>query len=102
MSPSEKRSGQEPQVSKPKSPKGPEKTLEDRPQAAIDRRSFLTSTAAAGAVATAALPTQSAQAADTIAWDREVDVVVIGAGAGGLTAARRARWAGASAPSCPK
>jgi succinate dehydrogenase/fumarate reductase flavoprotein subunit len=79
-----------------KAPKGPEKGLEDRPQAAIDRRSFLTSTAAAGAVATAVLPAQSAQAADAIAGDHEVDVVVIGAGAGGLTSAIAAREKGAS------
>src|SRR3981081_3273317 len=88
--------GQETQL--PKSPKQskPEKDLEDRPQAAIDRRSFLASGAAAGAVATAALPAQTAQAADAITWDHEVDVVVIGAGAGGLTAAIAAREKGAS------
>src|ERR1700746_1468558 len=59
----------------------------------LDRRSFLTSGAAVGAGA--ALPSQ-AVAADGIAWDREADVVVIGAGAGGLVAAIAAREKGAS------
>ena len=59
----------------------------------LDRRSFLTSGAVVGAVA--ALPAQAA-AADGIAWDREADVVVIGAGAGGLVAAIAAREKGAS------
>jgi urocanate reductase len=62
----------------------------------MDRRSFLTSGAAVGAVAVAAMPTQPAKAADAISWDREVDVVVIGAGAGGLVAAIAAREKGAS------
>jgi succinate dehydrogenase/fumarate reductase flavoprotein subunit len=81
-----------------KSPKDtrPAKEPQDRPNAAIDRRRFLASSAAAGAVATAALPVQSAQAADGISWDHEVDVLVIGAGAGGLTAAIAAREKGAS------
>jgi hypothetical protein len=82
-------------------PKSPKETRsdaesEDRSPAAIDRRSFLASGAAVGAVATAALPAQSAQAADGLAWDHEVDVVVIGAGAGGLVAAIAAREKGAS------
>ena len=45
---------------------------------------------------TAATPTQPARAADAITWDREADVVVIGAGAGGLPAAIAAREKGAS------
>lgn len=73
---------------------GPGKDLENRPNAAIDRRSFLASGAAAGAVAIAEAP--AARAAEAIAWDREVDVVVIGAGAGGLVAAIAAREKGAS------
>ena len=79
-----------------KSPReaGPEKVSDDGADAAIDRRSFLASGAAVGAVA--ALPAQPAQAADAIAWDHEVDVVVIGAGAGGLTSAIAAREKGAS------
>jgi urocanate reductase len=72
----------------------PEDRPQDRPNAAIDRRRFLASGAAVGA--TAALPAQSAQAADGISWDHEVDVVVIGAGAGGLTSAIAAREKGAS------
>jgi urocanate reductase len=77
---------------------GPEKDADEHSQtgAAMDRRSFLASGAAAGAVATAAIPGATAQAADGIAWDREVDVVVIGAGAGGLVSAIAAREKGAS------
>jgi NADPH-dependent 2,4-dienoyl-CoA reductase/sulfur reductase-like enzyme len=80
----------------PKSPReaGPETSADERSNPALDRRSFLTSGAAVGAVA--AMPTQPAQAADAIDWDREVDVVVIGAGAGGLVAAIAAREKGAS------
>jgi hypothetical protein len=79
-----------------KSPRdsGPENGAGDRANAALDRRSFLTTGAAVGAVAT--LPVQPAQAADGVNWDREVDVVVIGAGAGGLVAAIAAREKGAS------
>ena len=72
-------------------PTGAENT-DDRPNAAIDRRSFLASGAAVVAIAEA----PAAQAAEAIAWDREVDVVVIGAGAGGLVAAIAAREKGAS------
>ncbi len=60
----------------------------------IDRRRFLTSGAAVGGLAAAAVT--PAQAADDIRWDREADVVVIGAGAGGLPAAIAAREKGAS------
>jgi len=82
-----------------KSPKdtGPEQDIEERANAAMDRRGFLTSGVAASAVAMVATPAQPAQAADaTISWDHEVDVVVIGAGAGGLTAAIATREQGAS------
>src|SRR3954453_21252311 len=60
----------------------------------IDRRGFLTSGAAvAGAAATiSATPAQ----AEPIRWDREADVVIIGAGASGLPAAIAAREKGAS------
>ena len=68
---------------------------DDRANAPINRRSFLTAGAAASAAA-AAMPTRPAQAADDIHWDREADVVVIGAGAGGLPAAIAAREQGAS------
>src|SRR2546428_11521976 len=71
---------------------GPGKDLESRPNAAIDRRSFLASGAAVVAIAEA----PAAQAAEAIAWDREVDVVVIGAGAGGPGAAIAGREKGAS------
>jgi urocanate reductase len=81
-------------MSKSPTETGPVRDLEDRPQAAIDRRSFLASGAAVGAVAIAETP--AAQAAEAISWDREVDVIVIGAGAGGLVAAIAAREKGAS------
>jgi hypothetical protein len=66
----------------------------DHAEAPLSRRRFLTSGAAVGAAA--AVPTGAAQAADDIRWDREADVVVIGAGAGGLPAAIAAREKGAS------
>ena len=69
---------------------------DDGATASLNRRRFLTSGAAAGAVAAAATPTHPAPAADAITWDREADVVVIGAGAGGLPAAIAAREKGAS------
>src|SRR5216683_6821237 len=81
-------------MSKSPAETGPGKDLEDRTGATIDRRSFLASGAAVGAVAIAETP--AAQAAEAIGWDREVDVVVIGAGAGGLVAAIAAREKGAS------
>ena len=69
--------------------------------AARSRRRFLKSGAVAGvggAATLAGLGATSAQAAqaDEVRWDREVDVVVIGAGASGLPAAIAARDAGAS------
>ena len=65
--------------------------------ASLSRRHFITSGAAAGAVvATTSAQAQTARAADAITWDREADVVVIGAGAGGLPAAIAAREKGAS------
>jgi succinate dehydrogenase/fumarate reductase flavoprotein subunit len=67
-------------------------SVDDRPGGAIDRRSFLASGAAVVAVA----ESPAAHAADAFSWDREVDVVVIGAGAGGLVAAIAAREKGAS------
>ncbi len=71
---------------------GPGTELESRSKAAFDRRSFLASGAAVVAIAEA----PAAQAAEAVAWDREADVVVIGAGAGGLVAAIAAREKGAS------
>ena len=65
------------------------------------RRQFLKSGAVVGAGGAATLaglgasPAQAAQA-EEIRWDREVDVVVIGAGASGLPAAIAARDGGAS------
>jgi urocanate reductase len=69
---------------------------EDRAGAGIDRRSLLTSGAAGAAAAATATLAESARAADGRSWDYEFDVVVIGAGAGGLPAAIAAREKGAS------
>src|SRR6266446_646171 len=66
--------------------------IDDRPNAAIDRRSFLASGTAVVAIAKA----PAAPASEAVTLDREVDVVVIGAGAGGLVAAIAAREKGAS------
>jgi predicted oxidoreductase len=85
---------QEAELTKSPREAAPEKNADERANAALDRRSFLTTGAAVGAVA--AMPVPAAQAADAIDWDREVDVVVIGAGAGGLVAAIAAREKGAS------
>jgi succinate dehydrogenase/fumarate reductase flavoprotein subunit len=63
------------------------------------RRRFLTSTAAAGVGGAATLAGLGAAVqaqAQGVRWNREVDVVVIGAGASGLPAAIAARDAGAS------
>jgi hypothetical protein len=82
-------------LSKPPRESSP-KNIDDRASSSIDRRGFLTSSAAAGAVAIAAAPSHPAQAQEPLRSDREADVVVIGAGAGGLTAAIAAREKGAS------
>lgn len=62
------------------------------------RREFFKKAAITGAgVAAGSLVPQAASAAPARAkWDREVDVVVVGAGAMGLPAALRAQQAGAS------
>src|ERR1700704_1078316 len=83
--------GEDAKLSKSPKETRPENDFEDRATASMDRRRFLTSGAAVSAVAVAAIPTQPAKAADAVSWDREVDVVVIGAGAGGLVAAIAAR-----------
>jgi urocanate reductase len=75
--------------------KTPAEKDKDRVGAGMDRRSFLAS-GAAGAVVSSALPAQSAAAAPASNWDSEVDVIVIGAGAGGLVAGIAAREKGAS------
>src|SRR5260221_5940749 len=84
-------------MSKSPRPTGAE-NIDDRPNAEIDRRSFLASGAAVVAIAEA----PAAQAAEAIAWDREVDVVVIGAGAGGLVGAIAGPGNGAMAPNVEK
>src|SRR5215470_15355536 len=80
-------------MSKPSNEPGLDKPETDSTDASLNRRDFITSGAAVGAVALAATP---AEAADAIRWDREADVVVIGAGAGGLVAGIAAREKGAS------
>src|SRR6478672_11309117 len=63
----------------------------------VDRRRFLSGGAAAGVSVAAAVASSAATAATgtEIVWDREVDVVVIGAGASGLPACIAARDQGA-------
>ena len=79
-----------------KSPSEPGSQQTESADTPLKRRDFLATGAAAGAVAIGAMQAQPAQAADAIAWDREVDVVVIGAGAGGLVAGIAAREKGAT------
>ena len=64
----------------------------------LTRRDFVKASATAGASAAAlSIPgTAQAQMAEAVTWDREVDVVVIGAGAGGLVAGIAAREKSAS------
>jgi urocanate reductase len=63
----------------------------------VDRRRFLSGGAAAGVSVAAAVASSAATAAPAkdIVWDREVDIVVIGAGVSGLPAAIAARDQGA-------
>ena len=63
----------------------------------VDRRRFLSGGAAAGVSVAAAVASSAATAAagKEIVWDREVDIVVIGAGVSGLPAAIAARDQGA-------
>lgn len=63
----------------------------------VDRRRFLSGGAAAGVSVAAAVASSAATAATgkDIVWDREVDIVVIGAGVSGLPAAIAARDQGA-------
>jgi succinate dehydrogenase/fumarate reductase flavoprotein subunit len=70
------------------------KDTADQTPGSIDRRSFLTTGAAVAGTAAAisAVPAQ----AQEVRWDREADVVIIGAGASGLPAAIAAREKGAS------
>ena len=70
------------------------KDTADQTPGSIDRRSFLTTGAAVAGTA-AAISAVPAQAQET-RWDREADVVIIGAGASGLPAAIAAREKGAS------
>jgi urocanate reductase len=65
---------------------------------AVSRRGFLSASAAASATVAATMTGGAAAAASAdkpIVWDREVDIVVIGAGASGLPAAIAARDQGA-------
>src|SRR5438128_2415249 len=80
-------------MSKSSDQSAPDGMIHESRDAFPNRRDFLTTGAAVGALAIATAP---AQAADSIVWDREADVVVIGAGAGGLVAAIAAREKGAS------
>jgi hypothetical protein len=80
-------------MSKPLNDPAAEKPVEESADTPLNRRDFLATGTVAGAVAIGAVP---AHAADVPQWDREADVVVIGAGAGGLVAGIAAREKGAS------
>ena len=73
--------------SKPLSESSPPESAE-----ALSRRDFV----ATGAAAVGALSVTQAQAAEPTSWDKEADVVIIGAGAGGLVAGIAAREKGAT------
>jgi succinate dehydrogenase/fumarate reductase flavoprotein subunit len=62
----------------------------------VSRRGLFRDASVAAAGIVAGTLVEPAQAAAALTWDREADVVVIGAGASGLTAAIVAREAGAS------
>src|SRR5262245_23555622 len=66
--------------------------------ASVGRRKFLKNSAAAGIGGAAVLAGLDAReaSAQSLKWDREVDVVVIGSGAAGMPAAIAARDQGAS------
>jgi FAD binding domain-containing protein len=83
-------------MSKPPGKPRSGKVVSDSTDAPLNRRRLLATGAAAGAVTIGAMSAQPAKAADAITWDREADVVVIGAGAGGLVAGIAARERGAS------
>ena len=76
-----------PGASKPVASKAEEKVL--------NRRKFLGAGAAVGVSAAASIASSQAATSKDIAWDREVDIIVIGAGASGLPAAIAARDGGA-------
>jgi hypothetical protein len=80
-------------MSKSRSKPSRNKAASETTDAPLSRRDFIAAGAAAGAVAAGATP---AKAGEPIAWDREADIVVIGAGAGGLVAGIAAREKGAS------
>lgn len=84
-----------------KESRDPRKQSDDEGPRSGNRRTFLKSGAIAGVGGVATLAgmggrAASAAQAEEIRWNREIDVVVIGAGAAGLPAAIAARDAGAS------
>jgi hypothetical protein len=87
---------EETEMSKSPRKPDPDKTVQKSSDAPLKRRDFLATGAAAGAVVIGAMQAQPARAAEPVTWDREADVVVIGAGAGGLVAGIAAREKGAS------
>jgi len=74
----------------------PDRSDQEATDTPVNRRKFIGAGAAAGVAAIGTMQTRQAQAAGAVSWDREVDVVVIGGGAGGLVAAIAARERGAS------
>src|SRR5204863_2291173 len=69
----------------------------DKNPSIVSRRSLLSGGAAAvGGVALAGLGAQESQAQNAITWNRTADIVIVGAGVAGLSAAVEAAEQGAS------
>ena len=69
----------------------------DKNSSIVSRRSLLSGGAAAvGGVALAGLGAQESQAQNAITWNRTADIVIVGAGVAGLSAAVEAAEQGAS------
>lgn len=70
--------------------------MSDEKKATVDRRGFMKNGAAVGAAALAGFGAAQGNRSQQRRWDHTADVVIMGAGAAGLTAAIRARDLGAS------
>ncbi len=73
----------------------PPETRRPRSEARIDRRGFIKAAGGTAAVAAGVAPFQQSRAAAKRHWDHEADVVVVGSGAAGLSAAITATSQGA-------
>ena len=70
--------------------------MSDEKKTTVDRRGFMKNGAAVGAAALAGFGAAQGNRSQQRRWDHTADVVILGAGAAGLTAAIRARDLGAS------